>query len=231
MIEICKFQQSHLFTVIPDTSSYFIKIKQLGDIWLFNCCEGCQHKLAQHNIKMGQIKKIIITHKSIDNISGLLGLLSSISLSTMTKHLHIYAPQDLHQYIFLCRKYSQTSFRYTLYLHTVLDGLVYHKSNFSLYNFYLSSTLKPVNYIFLLSEQKGPFRFLNAISYQIPSGPLYGSLKIGYNFIVPDGFSIYNRNFIYGYRLGSKLLFAPQLTEAKNTSLLNNYTSLVFCKY
>ena len=228
MVEIYKFQQEHLFIAISDISSYFIRLRQLGDLWLFNCCEGCQHRLAKHKIKMSQIKKIIITYNSIKNISGLLGLLSSMSLSTVNQRLDIYAPKSLHKYIFLCRKYSQTSFRYTLYLHTVLDGLIYSQDNLNMYALYRPKTLKVTHYIFLLFEDPGPFYSLNAINYQIPFGPLYGFLKSGDSFITPDGFSIYNRNFIVGYQLGVKLLFSPKLIQNKKSCFLNNYTFLLF---
>jgi len=231
VVEIYKFQQEYLFTAIYNTPSYFIKLKQLGDIWLFNCCEGCQHRLARNKIKISQIKKIIITHNNIENISGLLGLLSSMSLSTSTNRLDIYAPKDLHKYIFLCRKYSRTSFRYTLYLHSVLDGFICRKGNINIYNLYESWKFKTTSYIFLFFEKAGSFHSLNALIYQIPPGPLYGFLKRGCKFIVPDGFLVYNTNFIYGYQLGTKVLLLPKLKDFKDTCVLNNYTVLLSCKY
>lgn len=231
MVEIYKFQQEYLFTALSDTPSYFIKLKQLGDIWLFNCCEGCQHRLAKNKIKISQIRKIIITHNSIKNISGLLGLLSSMSLSGVTKRLDIYAPEGLHRYIFLCRKYSQTSYRYTLHIHAVLDGLICSQKNINIYTLYDACKFKTINYIFLFFEQTGSFHCLNALMYGIPSGPLYGFLKRGCNFISPDGFLVYNTNFIYGYQLGSKLLLLPKLKALSNTSILNNYTILLSYKH
>ncbi len=230
MVEIYKFQQEYLFTVISNTPSYFIKLKQLGAIWLFNCCEGCQHRLAKNRIKISQIRKIIITHNRIENISGLLGLLSSMSLSAVTKRLDIYAPKGLHKYIFLCRKYSQTSYRYTLHLHTVLDGLICYQGNINIYALYDPWKFQITKYIFLFFEQTGSFHSLNAAMYTVPSGPLYGFLKRGCRFIVPDGFLVYNTNFIYGYHLGAKLLLLSKLKEVSNTFVLNNYTVLLSCK-
>ena len=227
MVEIFKLRQEYLFVALSNKYSFFIKFKQLGDVWIFNSFEGCQHILAKHKVKISQIKKIIITDSSIKNISGLLGLLSTISLSTLTNNISIYAPKNLHKYIFLCRKYSQTNFRYILQVHTILDGLIVNKANCHLYALYLCNTFNIVDYLILLSELSGSFKSSNAIDYYIPFGPLYGDLKAGKNFILPDGSIVYSKNFIYGYYLGSKLVFASKFSLSTSISLLNDYNFIL----
>lgn len=227
-MKIYKLQQKYLFISLPNTTSFFIRLRQTKSVWLFNCSEGCQHILAKHKVKISQIKKIIITHNNIDNISGLLGLLSSISLGTATSRLDIYAPKSLLKHIFLCRKYSQTNFRYLLYFHTIVDNFIVNEYDLTVYSQHNEFNFYSSNYIILSFETSGRFNSINAFSYQIPPGPLYRNFKLGMNFIVPDGFIPSNQNFIYGYCLGSKLIFMPRLIKYKNQYLRGTNALIVY---
>lgn len=227
-MEINNLQQEYLFIYLSNTSSFLIKLRQVGDIWLFNCFEGCQHALARKKVKISQIKKIIITDNNIKNVSGLLGLLSSISLNTKTDRIDIYGPKGLNKYIFFGRKYSQTNFRYKLYIHAVTDGLITKQSNFSIYAVKHNDRDSLINYIFLLSEDPGPFNSANAVKYQIPFGPLYGYFKCGKNFILPDGFTAYSKNFICGYYLGCRVFFIYRCIKKEAIEMLHNSTCLLY---
>ena len=105
------------------------------EIWLLNCSEGCQHLLRKKNIKISYISKIIITSLNIENLSGLLGLLSSLSLINRQKKLSIYSPQGLDKYLNLGKKYSQTNFRYNIYFHPLETGLIIHHNSYQVYTF------------------------------------------------------------------------------------------------
>ena len=227
-MEISNLQQEYLFIYLSNTSSFLIKLRQLGDIWLFNCFEGCQHALARKKIKISQIKKIIITDNNIKNVSGLLGLLSSISLNTQTDRIDIYGPKGLNKYVFCGRKYSQTNFRYKLYIHAVIDGLIAKQLNFGIYAFKHNYKDSLVNYIFLLSEEPGTFNSINAVKYQIPFGPLYGYFKAGKNFILPDGSISRSKNFIFGYYLGCKVFFINRRIKKGAIKMLYDYTFLLY---
>lgn len=228
IVKIYKLRQEYLFVSLSNTFSFFIRLKQLGDVWLFNCFEGCQHILKRKKVKISQVKKIIITSNSVECISGLLGLLSSINLNTKTNRLDIYAPRALHKYILWGRKYSQTNFRYELYVHTILDGLIAHHVNLSIYTVYQCYTLGLVNCIILFSEQPGPFNSTKAVDYKIPFGRLYGYFKLRKNFILPDGFIAYSNNFLHGYYLGNKVLFIFRDIREGIMPVLSNYTYLTY---
>lgn len=210
------------------SSSFCLKLDQLGQIWLFNCLEGCQHILATRKIKISQIKKIVLTNLSTANISGLMGLLSSLSLSTKIERMDIYGPKGLSKCLFLSRKYSQTSFRYRLYVHDIGKSLIQHQSNFSLCLLAGFDGYKRMDYILFTSQSPGPFDLKRAVIYSIPFGPLYGRLKLGYNFILPDGFFLSSRNFISGYYLGSKIVFINASTRRYSSEALKNITYFAF---
>ena len=216
-MKINYLNQEHAFSSFSSISSFLIKFSQRGDVWLFNCVESCQHILSIKKIKISQIKKIVITDNSINNISGLLGLLSSISLNTATKRIDLFCPNGLQYYLFGGRKYSQTNYRYKLYIHNLSYELIFHQVSISctnLYNFYLHSP-DNYNYVFLSQERSGPFNSIKAFNYSIPFGPLYGDLKLGKQFILPDGFIVCNMKFVCGYFLGDKVTLFDQIGEKK----------------
>ena len=76
-------------STINYSTCFALNLQNSKEIWLFNCNQGCQHQLQKSKIKINHISKIIITSLNIENISGLLGLLSSLSLINRNKKLNI----------------------------------------------------------------------------------------------------------------------------------------------
>ena len=154
-MEVNYLNQEYVSIYLLSTSSFFIKFSQCSDVWLFNCFEGCQHVLSINKIKISQIKKIIITENSIYYISGLLGLLSSISLNTEIDRIDIVGPVGLKYYMFGGRKYSQTNFRYKLYIHELSRQLTFTNFDISISAFYETYIEGLIRYVMLLSEKSG----------------------------------------------------------------------------
>ena len=205
-MEINSLKQVYIAGYLWGISSFFIKFIQSGDVWLFNCFEGCQHILSTKKIKISQIKKIIIIDNSINNISGLLGLLSSISLNTNTQRIDIFGPVGLQHYLFGGRKYSQTNFRYKLYIHELSRNLIFNQFHFSVSVLFCTNFEGLKSYIILSSQVPGSLDSVKALSYGVPFGPFYGFLKLGKKFILPDGLIICSQDFVSGYLLGHKFI-------------------------
>nr|AOM64595.1 hypothetical protein Riqu_116 [Riquetophycus sp.] len=201
-------------SIVDYNTSFVFKLHHLREIWLFNCIQGCQHELAQKKIKISQISKVIITKLNIENISGLLGLLSSMSLINRNKRLHIYSPRGLQQYIKLCKRYSQTNFKYNLYFHTLKTGLVI---NHDLYNVYAFTSSIQFDFLIISQEKFGKFKPLKAERFNLVTGPLYGKLKKGNDLLLPDGFIINNDKFTYFNNQGKKVSFIYNKYNQRNT--------------
>nr|YP_009773970.1 conserved hypothetical plastid protein [Caulacanthus okamurae]QIZ74587.1 conserved hypothetical plastid protein [Caulacanthus okamurae] len=182
-------------------TSLILNFKDLKEIWLFNCCQGCQQMMEKKTIKMSQISKIIITELNIENISGLLGLLSSLSLINRKKVLNIYGIKGLEKYLDFGKKYSQTKFRYNLYFHIFRTGFIAKNKNC-----YMYSVLNNIRFEFLLfsKEQYGKFYLNYAKKFNLVKGPLYGKLKKGYRLLLPDGFILDGNEFTDKNKTGYK---------------------------
>lgn len=200
-MEIINITRQHP-SIIYINISCIISFKYLKEIWLFNCCQGCQHTIEKKHLKISQISKIILTDLNIVNISGLLGLLSSLSLINRKKILNIYATQQIRQYLELGKKYSQTNFRYHLCIHTINTGLIINKSHYQIYAFLDKSQFE---FLLISQEKYGKFKLNKANKLNIMKGPLYGQLKIGDSFLMPDGITIDGNNFTDNNEAGNKM--------------------------
>lgn len=184
--------------------SFLIKLLAFKDIWIFNCAEGCQSNLISQGFKINNLSKIIVGDLHINNIAGLLGLLSSLNLIGRTKSLHIYGPRSLKYYLDLGKKYSCTNFSYIVYFHVIKTGVIlsYHSSR--VYALPMGSYYQ---FIVVHAEQHGTFCLNKARSNYLTPGPLYGKLKKGYSFILPDGFALNGFKLTSSNYLGNNLCF------------------------
>jgi len=203
MIAIKFFDNSINSFEFYDTNS-IIKLVSSKNIWVFNCFEGCQYFITNNKIRINNISKIIFANMHINNISGLLGLLSSLNLIGRTRSIHIYAPQDLLYYIQLLKKYAHTNFNFSIYIHVLTTGLIINTGIYRVYSF-----IHKFRYHFIIIEQEkfGTFRIEKAKTNLLIPGPLYNQLKKGSSFILPDGFVLNGNNFTLVNLLGRKLCF------------------------
>nr|YP_009244146.1 hypothetical protein Gele_138 [Gelidium elegans]AMK96388.1 hypothetical protein Gele_138 [Gelidium elegans] len=174
------------------SKSFALKLIQSKEIWLFNCQESCQHNLIKKNVKINNISKIILTKLDTDNISGLIGLLSSLNLIGRKDNLKIYSPTGIDHYLDLAKKYSQTNFKYELYIYHFQTGLIIEQYNYKLYIFVKTKE----HTIFLISKEKyGQFKLNKANVFYLVKGPLYGQLKKDKCLLLPDGTIIQGNYF------------------------------------
>jgi len=184
-------------------TNFVLKLFDYKDIWLFNCSEGCQFSILSQDFKINNLSKIIITDLHISNISGLLGLLSSLNLTGRVKSLHIYAPIGLKYYLDLGKKYSHTNFNYIVYVHVLKTGLIISHSKCYVYAFINNKNRN--QFIFVQSKQSGTFFLSKAKKNNLNPGPIYGRIKKGANFLFPDGFVLDGTNFASESLQGNKL--------------------------
>nr|YP_009397770.1 ribonuclease Z [Sonderella linearis]ARW66956.1 ribonuclease Z [Sonderella linearis] len=182
--------------------NFIVKLASVKDLWIFNCTEGCQSNIFNQSFRINNLSKIIISDLNINNISGLLGLLSSLNLMGRSKPLHIYAPFYIKYYIDLIKKYSHTNFSYIVYIHVFKAGLIISHHNYRIYTF-ISNNIH--EFILIKSEEYGKFSLNKATNNYLVPGPLYGKLKKGFSFLFPDG------SIIDGIKLTSVNLLGKQL--------------------
>jgi ribonuclease Z len=95
---------------LPDlkrnTSSYLLLLEK--EYILFDCGEAAQHNLIKYGYNKNKINHICITHLHGDHVYGLIGLLSSMSMSGRQYPLIIYGPIGIES--FILHQFSFTEF-------------------------------------------------------------------------------------------------------------------------
>lgn len=82
--------------------------------FLIDCGEGTQFRMNDFKVPKAHIEKIFISHLHGDHFYGLIGLLTSYSLSNRSKPIEIYAPKGLREIIELQSMYSDAHFTYEI---------------------------------------------------------------------------------------------------------------------
>ena len=75
-----------------NVSGFYLDYK--GEGLLFDCGEGTQRQMNIVNINRNKIKKILISHWHADHVSGILGLIHTISNNQTDTALEIFGPKD-----------------------------------------------------------------------------------------------------------------------------------------
>jgi ribonuclease Z len=217
--------------MLHQSLSLLLKCSQTGIVWLFNCPEGSQHILIEKKIKIHQITHIILTNLDIKNLAGLMGLLSSLSLSSRVHKIHIYGPSGIFQYLQFSRKYSQTTFKYCLEIHIIQNEYVSFNSSHLIYSHTIKDRASEIEYIILEKEKIGRFKSTKAQLFKITPGGLYGDLKLQNRFLVPDGFIISGKYFTNDYSIGLKILYlVNQYCSRSSVELTLASTQIIYPK-
>nr|YP_009395712.1 ribonuclease Z [Herposiphonia versicolor]ARW64692.1 ribonuclease Z [Herposiphonia versicolor] len=197
-----RYLDSDTYVLKKMNISLLLKLPSFKDTWLFNCSEGSQFNLLNNSFKINNLSKIILPNLHISSISGLLGLLSTLNLMGRIKSLHIYAPIGLKYYLDLGKKYSKTNFSYILYIHILTKGLIINHYG---YRVYVSQFNAVYEFFIIQSEKYGTFNLDRAKRNYLLPGPLYGKLKQGFIFVLPDGFILNGSQFTSSNILGSQV--------------------------
>nr|YP_009395304.1 ribonuclease Z [Polysiphonia infestans]ARW64284.1 ribonuclease Z [Polysiphonia infestans] len=201
---ILRYLDFHSYIFRKKNVSFLIKLPTVKDTWLLNCTEGSQFNFLNQSLKINNLSKIIIPDLHIFSLSGLLGLLSTLNLVGRIKSLHIYAPINIEYYLDLGKKYSRTNFRYVLHVHALKTGLIINQYSSRMYTFKLNGYYE---FLIVQSEQYGTFDLERAKSNNLIPGPIYGKLKKGLSFVIPDGLILDGCDFTSSNDLGFQMCY------------------------
>nr|SCW22895.1 Ribonuclease Z [Nemalion sp. H.1444] len=211
--------------------NFLIRCNQTGQVWLFNCSEGCQNMIQHKKIKINQVNNIVVTDLKTENLAGIIGLLASLSLTNNMheQSLNIYGPPGLLHYLQFARKYSHTAFKYSLVVHVIELSNIIRKFPYFFYSVYINRYKHKIVPIFLESEKSGRFQSNKATLHGIKSGPIYGYLKRHKRYLLPDGGMISGKHFTHSYTSGIKVLYLAHTYAFRlPLELLSNFVYVIY---
>lgn len=185
-------------TLQRGVSSLVIQINR--EYLMIDCGEGTQIQMQRFGIKSGQINYIFISHLHGDHFFGLPGLLFTYHLFSRQKPLHIYGPENLEASLKAVMHVDWSVLSYKIFFHTInteipLDLL--DEKDFKVSCFPLKHRIPTFG--FLVEEKEPPFFKLRkeALNVWKPDVSTIRSLRLGNDFITPNGEVIPNEVFSY----------------------------------
>lgn len=160
-----------------------------GKLFMVDCGEGTQMRLAKCGMAMNRIGHIFITHAHGDHCFGLPGLISTMGLLGRVSQLHIHGPQDLQPYVQLTLDTFCTERRHEVLFHvvdTTQHAIVYEERSIEVWSLPLNHRVPCCGYLF--REKPGARHLLRdkADAYEIPVC-YFNALKAGADWTLPDG--------------------------------------------
>lgn len=92
------------------------------NLFLIDCGEGTQSRLAEFGCKMHRIRAVFISHLHGDHYFGLPGLLTSLNLLGRTGPLDVFSPEGLEPLMDEILRLGQGELQYKIQWHTLVAG-------------------------------------------------------------------------------------------------------------
>ena len=169
------------------TSAQVLNIQE--QLFLLDCGEGTQIRMAAHHIPRAKIQQIFISHLHGDHVFGLMGLLTSYSLGNRTRALHIFAPEGLSEMIHVQLKHTQSHLSYPLHFHVIDPSeskLIFENEIVTVHTIPLKHRIPATGFLF--REKPLPRNMIKEKieAYDIPYQKING-IKQGADFVTTTG--------------------------------------------
>ncbi len=154
-------------------------IQREGDVIIMDCGEGIQRQILAYGIGLNKTTTILITHLHGDHVTGLLGLLQTMSLAQRTKPLTIVAPAALLKWIQLTSQIMHIGLTFDIRFVPAHRGTLLRTPAFDIKA--TNATHSVEAFCFLVEEHRRPGVFFpgKAKELGIPEGKLWSKLQSG----------------------------------------------------
>jgi ribonuclease Z len=165
-----------------------------NDYYMIDCGEGTQFQLNKFQISRSRIRAIFISHLHGDHYLGLLGLLTTMSMSNREESLTVVGPSGLKEIIELQCMYSKTILRFEI-VYIVFEAnrssLIYEDNKVKVTTIPLMHKVDTSGYLFEEQPKKSNIIKEKIEEYQIPIEKISG-IKNGDDLILHNGQVISN---------------------------------------
>ena len=161
-----------------------IYVEYKGEGILFDCGEGTQRQMNIAGINRNKVRKIFLTHWHGDHVSGLVGLLQTISNSETQQKVVIFGPRETKERIaHLMRSVSFEENRMDLEIREVNPSgveKIYEGEDYIIQAAYLDHKIPCLGYS-LIEKDKRKINMTKAKKLGLKEGPLIGKLQAGHS--------------------------------------------------
>lgn len=156
-----------------------IAIQREADLIIMDCGEGIQRQLLGLGLGLNNDTTILITHLHGDHVTGLLGLLQTMSLAQRRKELTIVAPPALLEWLQLTSKLLHIGLTFEIRFVPVRSGTVLRTNHFDVKATKAEHSVEAFCYLIREHHRPGVFFPGKARKLGIPEGNLWSRLQKG----------------------------------------------------
>ncbi|HJX05215.1 MAG TPA: ribonuclease Z [Candidatus Nanoarchaeia archaeon] len=161
-----------------------IYVEYKGEGILFDCGEGTQRQMNIAGINRNKIRKILITHWHGDHVSGLIGLLQTISNNENPQKISLYGPRETKERLLhLLRSVGFEHERLEIDVKELNPQgieIIYQNEDYLIECAYMDHKMPCLGYS-LVEKDKRKINMAKAKKLGLREGPLIGKLQAGHS--------------------------------------------------
>jgi len=203
-----------------------------GEGILVDCGEGTQRQMNIANINRNKVKKLLITHWHGDHVSGILGLIQTISNSVESSVIEIFGPVETKKRFqsLLDSTYFGNLGNLKIKVHEINpEGIVkfYENEEYYLEAIALDHGIPTLGYRFVQKDRR-KIAVSKVKKIGIPDGPLLGKLQYG-DSVVFKG-KTYDADDLTYIIQGKRIVFVMDTSYTKNALEIAQDADLLICE-
>ena len=156
-----------------------IAVQREGSVILLDCGEGVQRQVLNEGVGLNKETSILITHLHGDHVTGLLGLLQTMSMAQRKKALNIVGPPKLLKWLEVTADLLHIGLTFPVNFSPARRGTVLRTGDFKVK---ATKALHSVEaYCYVIEERSRPGVFFpdRARNLRVPEGKLWSRLQKG----------------------------------------------------
>ena len=156
-----------------------VAIRREGEVVLMDCGEGVQRRVLSESLGLGSDMTILITHLHGDHVTGLLGLLQTMSLAQRRKPLNVVGPAALLKWLEVTADLLHIGLTFPIRFSTAKPGVVLRTGGFRVRAARAAHSIEAFSYAVQELRRPGVFYPGKARALGVPEGKLWSRLQKG----------------------------------------------------
>jgi len=163
----------------PDRGLPAVAIRREGEVVLMDCGEGVQRRVLSESLGLGSDMTILVTHLHGDHVTGLLGLLQTMSLAQRRKPLDVVGPEKLLRWLEVTAELLHIGLTFPIHFSSAKPGVVLRTGGFRIRAARAAHSVEAFSYLVEELGRPGVFYPDRAKSLGVPEGELWSRLQKG----------------------------------------------------
>ena len=135
-----------------------------GDVLLFDCGEGTQFQMLEHDINPVRVKAIFVSHAHGDHTIGIAGLVRTMGMNNRKEPLEIFVPAGYERVVQSLITFDKALINYKIIIRGVHAGLTYSGGDYEVLAFRLRHTIPTYGYVF---REKSRIKFKKELAHRL----------------------------------------------------------------